>query len=42
MKTFMYGVLFGWLVATVGVNGIMSAVNKISDVAKVQVVELAK
>jgi hypothetical protein len=42
MKLFLTGMCLGWLVATVGVNGLVRIGEKIAVVVSTQAVELAK
>lgn len=42
MKTFIYGTLFGIIVATVGFTGIARMLDKAVNVTKNQAVELSK
>ncbi len=42
MKTFIYGTVFGIIVATVGFTGIARMLDKAVTVTKTQAVELSK
>lgn len=42
MKTFIYGTVFGIVVATVGFSGIARMLDKAVDTTKTQAVELSK
>lgn len=42
MKTFVYGIIFGIVVATIGFTGIARMLDKAVDKTKEQAVELSK
>ena len=42
MKTFLTGLVLGWLLATIGVNGLVHVGEKLTGLATAQVTELAK
>ncbi len=42
MKTFITGLVLGWLLATIGVNGLVRIGDKLTNMVTAQVTEMAK